>query len=262
MSITIFSPSGEATEYRTVSERLPDFQKMFPLSEGYRVIRTHVSGSDYSATIHEIWIEALKAGKNPLDIGLPRISGMSVVFEASLYLKEVLIANASAYKVVSNPKDWEAGETAAFQRLMAACGLGGSDMDMDDQHDRISSGLERQPAPKSDQPVRSPETVSASTTSTQSNEDAQSAASAPHRAEQASHELPPETASNPSPKPKDETVQTTAVRPSDFDDAVRPQLLNQLNHAASLAGEPVPQVADNAEARKEIKRLTRKAQGK
>lgn len=258
MSITIFSPSGEAVEYRTVSERLPDFQKLFPLVDGYRIIRSHRSDSEFNC-ISTLWSEALKAGKNPRDLGLPVIYGMGMVFEAHLYLKETLIANASAYKNVTNPKDWEAGETAAFQRLMAACGLGGTDMDMDDQYDRISSGLERKPDPQRNQAVQK-DTSKPDVVNEPSHDDAQKVEPELHAqapTQEPAIQVDPSSSTTPT-----STADTRSLSPSSADDAIRPQLLNQLNHAASLAGEPVPQVADNAEAKKEIKRLTRKAQGK
>lgn len=261
MPITIFSPLGEATEYRKVSERLPEFLKMFPLTDGYRVIRSHQSDSEYSSSLHALWTEALKAGKKPGDIGLPHIYGMSVIFEASLFHNETLIANASAYKHVSSPKDWEAGETASFQRLMAACGLGGTDMDCDDQYDRISSGLERSPKSSSShhQTARNdtPATVVTSeSTVSESQANVQEPKTQPNVSETAA-----QVDESLSGKPQETIRLIKKVNPENHD-GIRPQLLNQLNHAASLAGEPVPQVSDNAEAKKEIKRLTRKAQGK
>lgn len=245
MPITIFGPDGEAREYLTVSERLPEFQKRFPMDDGYRVIRTHESAIDFGSSVHKIWIEALQAGKDPVQLGLPRLTGMGVIFKAELYKDDTLIANASAYKNVANTKDWEAGETASFQRLMAATGLGGSDLDADDQYDRITSGLE-QPKPSADR-EQAPATEMAPP--------AVDAQGKPAPSDQPAPSSEPST-SEEQPKPK----ASLKAPVSDTDEEVRPQLLNQLNHVASLAGEPVPTVSTNAEAKKEIKRLTRKAQ--
>ncbi|KRW83749.1 hypothetical protein [Marinobacter sp. P4B1] len=245
MPITIFGPDGEASEYLTVSERLPEFQKRFPLDEGYRVIRSHESAIDFGSSVHKIWIEALQAGKDPVQLGLPRLTGMGVIFTAELYKDEILIANASAFKNVANTKDWEAGETASFQRLMAATGLGGSDLDADDQYDRITSGLEQPKPPHERAQSNAPET-------------------APPAVEEPEIPAPSDAQDEPAGKPKPEPKARPKAAPkaeiSDTDEEIRPQLLNQLNHVAALAGEPVPEVSNNAEAKKEIKRLTRKAQ--
>ena len=245
MSITIFAPNGEAHDYRTVSERLPEFQKMFTIDDGYRVIRSHISARDFGSELSHLYEKAIENGHSPRDVGLPFIEGFGVIFKAELFKGETLVRNASAFKQVTQTKDWEAGETAAFQRLMAACGLGGSDMDADDQFDRISSGLEVPPAYRSEpapeqvaqpeeQPVVSQEPVSAPA------------------------EKAPEASKDPEPKVK-------AIKPAPADktskpqdssaEEIRPQLLNQLAHVANLAGETVPEVSTVKEAKAEIKRL-------
>jgi len=245
MSITIFAPNGEAHDYRTVSERLPEFQKMFTIDDGYRVIRSHISARDFGSELSHLYEKAIENGHSPRDVGLPFIEGFGVIFKAELFKGETLVRNASAFKQVTQTKDWEAGETAAFQRLMAACGLGGSDMDADDQFDRISSGLEVPPAYRSDpapeqvaqpeeQPVVSQEPVSAPA----------------EKAPEASKDSEPKV------KPIKPAPADKAIKPQDSSaEEIRPQLLNQLAHVANLAGETVPEVSTVKEAKAEIKRL-------
>ena len=253
MTITIFTPNGEATDYRTVSERLPEFEKKFSIEDGYRVIRSHMSAKDFGSDLIHLYEVAIANGHSPRDVGLPFIEGFGVIFKAELFKDDTLIRNASAYKQITQTKDWEAGETAAFQRLMAACGLGGSDMDADDQYDRITSGLEV-PESRSDasteQPVR--------------------------KVEEPATQLTPETtpATDPEPEAKPEALQGEPEAPkvqakpskpaasekapkpqTDAAEEIRPQLLNQLAHVAKLAGETVPEVSTVKEAKAEIKRL-------
>lgn len=253
MTITIFSPNGEVTDYRTVSERLPEFEEKFPIEDGYRVIRSHISAKDFGSELVHLYDVAISNGHSPRDVGLPFIEGFGVIFKAELFKGETLIRNASAYKQVTQTKDWEAGETAAFQRLMAACGLGGTDMDADDQFDRISSSLEV-PESRSDtgseRPVRKVEEPATQLT--------------PETAPAADPE-PDSTPEAPPSEPEAPQVQAKSNKPDATDQApkpqadaaeeIRPQLLNQLAHVANLAGEPVPEVSTVKEAKAEIKRL-------
>jgi len=252
MPITIFTPNGEAHDYRTVSERLPDFEKLFPIEDGYRIIRSHLSATEFGSEILHLYEKAIENGHSPRDVGLPLIEGFGVIFKAELFKGDTLIRNASAYKQITQTKDWEAGETAAFQRLMAACGLGGGDMDADDQYDRISSGLE----------------VSSTPMSRKAPEDSQEPApqSAPAEpvmdvaAEAPAPESEPETGPGPQepvkaePKPAAQANHLQEASKTASEE-LRPQLLNQLAHVAKLAGQPVPTVSTVKEAKAEIKRL-------
>lgn len=257
MSITIFAPSGEATDYRTVSERLPEFEKMFPVADGYRIIRSHISAKEFGSEIVHLYEKAIENGHSPRDVGLPFIEGFGVVFKAELFKGETLIRNASAYKQVTQTKDWEAGETAAFQRLMAACGLGGSDMDSDDQYDRISSGLEVPPEYRSDpEPEQiaqqEPEPTFSQEPEPAPVEEAPKPASKPASVQKAPQK---ETKAVEAQKEPSETATQTTPPNNGATEEIRPQLLNQLAHVANLAGEPIPEVTTVKEAKAEIKRL-------
>lgn len=254
MTITIFSPNGEATDYRTVSERLPEFEAKFPVEDGYRVIRSHISAKDFGSDLIHLYEVAIANGHSARDVGLPFIEGFGVIFKAELFKGDTLIRNASAYKQVTQTKDWEAGETAAFQRLMAACGLGGTDMDADDQFDRITSGLEvppqsqpdaapQQSAPQVEEPVAQQEA-----SQPPAEETAQETPAEAHQDEPPAPKAQPK-ASTPAPKEDSRKPQTNAA------EEIRPQLLNQLAHVAKLAGEEVPEVSTVKEAKAEIKRL-------
>lgn len=252
MSITIFAPNGEARDYRTVSERLPEFDKMFPINDGFRVIRSHISAKDFGSELVHLYEKAIENGHSLRDVGLPFIEGFGVIFKAELFKGETLVRNASAYKQVTQTKDWEAGETAAFQRLMAACGLGGTDMDADDQFDRVSSGLEIPPEYRSDPAPEQYAQTESEIVAAQEPEAAPDEATpdpapvqeAPQREEKA--EKAPAKPSKPAPE---------ATPVNGATEEIRPQLLNQLAHVANLAGEPIPEVSTVKEAKAEIKRL-------
>lgn len=250
MPITIFSPNGEVTDYRTVSERLPEFEKQYPAEDGYRVIRSHTSAKDFGSELVHLYEVAVSNGHSPKDVGLPFIEGFGVIFKAELFKGDTLIRNASAYKQVTQTKDWEAGETAAFQRLMAACGLGGIDMDADDQYDRISSGLE---VPGSDSSNQVDQKVSEPATQLTP----ETAPASDPNPESTSQEAPKGKTKAPEAQAKSsEPIATEVPRPpAGAAEEIRPQLLNQLTHVARLAGEPVPEVSTVKDAKAEIKRL-------
>ena len=225
MSITYFAPEGTPKEYRTVSERLPLFLEAFPLTEGYAIVREHENCT------HALWQAAIEAGQKPAEMGLGDPERPKVVFRCKLVKDGHVILNASAHKTVAVAKDWEAGETASFQRLMAAAGFGGEVMDDDDRYDRISSGLQRRD--ENAQPT--------------GNDIPPAPAAEPERQPEPTPQPGPEQ----TPTPGGESVQPQQVT----DNAVRPQLLNQLRQMAALAGEQAPNVASDDEAKKEIKRL-------
>lgn len=289
MPVQITNPDGTVTDYKQVSERLPDFLDAYPPSDGWRIVKDHTFASAEKAEIARLWEKALEAGRDPKKLGLPPVAGQVVIFGASLWSpEERLIANATSLKSVVSAKDWEAGETAAFQRLMATLGFGGSTMDADEAHDRASSAsVDMSPGGSADTvadtdqpqqaqvsvPQREQSAPEATEQPTESQEQEQETQREPVDAgeppepeasegdvqsqdEQAPTEqqAQPETEPEPTPAPQPKAGRRPASQ-NKGDQPPRPQLLNQLKQAASLAGEDVPEVNTQDEAKAEIRRL-------
>lgn len=249
MSITVLKPNGEAFDYRKVSERLPAFLETFPLDEGYRVVRTHSTYVEKCPGLTRLYELAISQGKSIYEAGLPELTN-TVIFEAALYRNDDLIANASAAKVVVSYKDWECGETAAFQRLMAACGFGGELLDIDGEADlndqNLRIGTSESDAKKATKPRRqSKKAEPAVTTSDSAAETAEPVAT--------EHETTSTTTHAPDQQPvvEPDPVPTVHVEP------IQSQLMTVLNQLARGKGVPVPHVRNNQEARAAIQELKR-----
>jgi len=117
-AVTLFSPEGEAKKYRPLATRLPEFFTQYPPTEFSMV-------TGYEAC--------------PFSNGRPVF-----VFKASLLDKEGrLISTAHARREIFEYKDFESGETAARQRLLAALGHGGDVLDEDENNDFRAQNLLR-----------------------------------------------------------------------------------------------------------------------
>jgi hypothetical protein len=135
--IEIENPDGSVSNYKKLSERLPAFLEAFPFSEGYRIIITTKSLGDVTGTD----------------------TAKGVIFTATLYKEEMELVNASSCRLPpSQQKDWEKGETAARQRLLAACGFGGDILDEDEEGDISDLGglVRSSPASKQEAPAKAP----------------------------------------------------------------------------------------------------------
>jgi len=72
-----------------------------------------------------------------------------VIFRAELLDAEGrMLAAASALRPIQSYKDWEKGETAARQRLLAALGFGGEAFDEDEAGDQEDQGLRHPDRPQ------------------------------------------------------------------------------------------------------------------
>lgn len=253
MSITVFKPNGEAFDYRKVSERLPEFLSTFPLTEGYRVVRTHRFMIEHCPGLIRLYEAAINQGKSIYDMGLPEIT-TSVIFEASLYRNEDLIANASASKVVVSYKDWECGETAAFQRLMAACGFGGEMLDLDSDADFAAQSL-RVEVSEPDNEKRAKKTKSTKKAQRAEGVEEEPGATNPvseveeEPVSAPTQETPP--AETPEPEDNPEERRHVVTEP------IQPQLMSVLRQLAISKGVEMPKVQTNAEAREVIRDLKR-----
>lgn len=141
--IPLFTPEGEAKDYRKFSARLPEFLKAFPKEKGYRVKIDVTDPLSHKPGLIQLYSQALAQGKTPVEMGLPPLpAGDVMVFTATLYDPEGnALETASALRLVINYKDWEKGETAARQRLISALGFGGDCFDSDELSDIGDQGL-------------------------------------------------------------------------------------------------------------------------
>jgi len=140
--IEIFDPvTGEAKRWERFSSRLAQFLSKFPIEKGWRVVRESRLSSASAPELVTLYEAAFKAGVNPRDAGLPPMP-QGVVFVARLISPDGHeVASGSACSMASNlftagasqqRRDYEMGETAAFQRLLAAVGIGGEIFDTDE----------------------------------------------------------------------------------------------------------------------------------
>jgi len=211
--VKIFNVDGSTSEYEKLSSRWPKFLKMFPVDKGYSVIIDSAELLAKKPAALELYKAALSAGINPTDVGLPAI-GVGMVFEAKLLKDEKVVAVGTALKAISQYKDWEIGETAARQRLAAACGLGGDVFDTDELSDMGDQGI----------------------------------ASDQEKTEQQSLiEEEPVVESKKESKPK--TTAKKKVKADDNDETIPPALMRQIEHQATLKSMEVPEVRDLAEAK-------------
>ncbi len=130
--------------YKKLSARLPDFLREYPVKDGFKVIIRQTDTLSYQKGLLQLYETAIRAGHKPESVGLPSLQEQAaIVFEASLIGKDGdTLSTATAVKVIEEYKDWEIGETAARQRLLAALGHGGEVFDNDELTDIASRGID------------------------------------------------------------------------------------------------------------------------
>jgi len=132
--------TGEQNTYIPFAERYQEFLNRYSPDDDYRV---KIDTSDYlqqNPGLKCLYEKAIEAGRNPSEVGLPPIMAITI-FRASLYKDDSLIQTATAAKQLVSYKDWEVGETAARQRLIAAMGFA-SDFYLDDEiADLVAQGI-------------------------------------------------------------------------------------------------------------------------
>jgi len=138
--VTIFNNNGTTSEYEALSSRWPKFLTAFPVQDGFSVTVKATEYTSFRESTLELTKLALEKGIKPIDLGIPEM-GNGVVFEATLRKGGEVLASASALKSIQSYKDWEIGETAARQRLAAACGFGGDVFDRDEKDDMSAQDI-------------------------------------------------------------------------------------------------------------------------
>ncbi|OJY94449.1 MAG: hypothetical protein BGP25_05515 [Lysobacterales bacterium 63-13] len=121
---------------------MPEFMAAYPAESGWRVEREAVSAMSLQPELVQLYGAAVSAGKAPKDLGLPALpTGM--LFQCRLVDPEGRVVRTASTLVQvreldgqvappSGGKEWEMGETNAFQRLVAAMGFGGDQLDADE----------------------------------------------------------------------------------------------------------------------------------
>lgn len=253
-TVEFFTPEGAVKEYSLFSARLPAFLQAFPKQEGYRVVITTADMLTYKPALMELYKAAIAAGKSPKELDLPALpSGDVIVFKASLMKDDLEIESATSLQMITAYKDWEKGETAARQRLIAALGFGGDCFDSDELssiqeqgHKVVTKGTTPTKEVAKAKPKAKPKKEAEPKPEAQVEEQAEV------EAEPAS-ELNVET--QPEVEAVVETVETNEVEVEVEVEEIPARLIRQIEHQARLKNKPVPQVSTVKEAKSALKAL-------
>ncbi|AJF08152.1 hypothetical protein [Geoalkalibacter subterraneus] len=238
--VEIFNKDGTVSEYLPLSARLGHFLETYPPSKGFQVIIEPCDPLGLKPGMASLLKAGIEAGREVKEItASPAMAG--VIFKASLIDPEGrVLATASSYQMkVSQPKDWEIGETSARQRLLAALGFGGDVLDEDEEGDMKGQGLKfqvKKPSTKSPQPP--------------------SPAPAAKQEQKEKAEAVPEVADKkqpvePEPPKKEEAKQEKTAASNNVPAA----LMRQIEHQARLKGIEPPEVKNLDEAREALKKM-------
>lgn len=145
-TIEILRPEG-AVKYEKLSSRLPRFLEEYNPKEGWRVITRALDPLSLRPGLMELYKATAAAGHKPEDVGLPPVKASAYsVFEAVLVDPQGNeVVNAHAMMEIAGHKDLEVCETAARQRLVAACGYHGAILDADEGTDMLRQGFVTDP---------------------------------------------------------------------------------------------------------------------
>lgn len=253
----VFNELGDPIEYRKLSARLPEFLAAYPPQDGYQIKIDYLDPIEAKPGLSELYKSAVAAGKKPEELGLPPIAGNTMIFRARLICPEGReLSSGSALVLIQAYKDWEKGETAARQRLLAAMGHGGDMLDVDEARDQIDQGLEPQSSGVAkDQPkaASKPKSESANANATsETNKGKVSQAS-----QKASNSETATSTSVDAPIPDHVAVkpQSSNVAPGHKTDGIPDSVIRQIEHQAKLKNVTPAAVTTKAEAKAELKRL-------
>jgi len=134
----LFNESGSVTNYKKVSARLPAFLEQYGPKAGYSLIGevTDLLG------IQPGKLALLQENKTTIDK-----EDTCLIFTRKLLKDGQVVATASALKIIQEYKDYESGETAALQRLLALLGFGGESLDDDEEKDFKAQNLKASSEP-------------------------------------------------------------------------------------------------------------------
>jgi len=148
-TVSIFTEEGDVQTYLPLSQRIPMFRRAYPADSGYRVEIQTMGALDVTPGMARLYEKAIENGHNPSEVGLPGLPTGEVIFRASLISPDgIVLESGSARREVVMLKDWEKGETAARQRLLAALGFAGEVFDDDEDGDITDQGHRSAPSAK------------------------------------------------------------------------------------------------------------------
>jgi hypothetical protein len=219
-AIDIFNSNGEASTYLKVSARLPKFLETYSPEKGYCL----VSEVTDLLNIQKGKLDLLKAQSHHKENIDAAGKNVTLIFTRKLISpKGNVLATASALKEITAYKDYETGETAALQRLLALLGYGGECFDEDEVKDMQDQSLGY-----------------ADHTST--------------RAEPKAEETPAKVQTHSSKEVTPIKKEVTERKKSP--DAIPTALKRQLQHMAKVKGATTNPCSTKAEAKAELKRLS------
>lgn len=138
-AMQIANADGTTSTYMRFSARLPAFLEAFPVEAGWRVEREWRHATEFAPALLRLYEKALENRINPKDAGLPALPNGTVYVARLVNAEGREVASGSALFEVQDPaktagllREHEAGETAAFQRLLAARGMGGDVLNEDE----------------------------------------------------------------------------------------------------------------------------------
>lgn len=249
-----FNDAGDPIEYRKLSARLPEFLVAYPPRDGYQIKIDYLDPIEAKPGLSELYKSAVAAGKKPEDLGLPPVAGNTMIFRARLICPEGReLSSGSALILIQAYKDWEKGETAARQRLLAAMGYGGDMLDVDEARDQIDQGFH------SHDPKIAADKLKATPKPKPKSDDAKAESEANQGKDSQAEDSPAakESTSVDAPAP-DHSAQKTQASQSASDKAaegIPDSVMRQIEHQAKLKNVTPVEVSTKAEAKTELKRL-------
>lgn len=127
IQLQLKNQNGDVVLWTPVATRYPELSKRYPPEDGYSISIT--SRSPLSPELSEMYLQCIKQGLKPTDMGLPELPNLkNMIFTAELRKDGVLIRNAEVLHQIHRFKDYERAQTGALNRLCEACGLPGKSL--------------------------------------------------------------------------------------------------------------------------------------
>ena len=271
-TIDIFDPeTGEAKTYKRYSARLPEFNTKFGPGTGYRVESDIRPLPEFQPLRMAAFTEAVRAGRNPEDVGLGTLNGLMVCTHRLIDSEGQVVCDARAAAFVQEYKDLEVLETASHQRLMARVGFGGDIFDDDEDREiqavagaRNAAPATAETAPSEGQAETPPEPKAEpvkparpARTAKRRNRRKAVTAQAGNGAEEAPGEATDRPTASAETRAGDRPGNGKGASGADRPPPVA--MLSQLEQLAARAGVDMPEVTTFAEAKAQLKRLNKLA---
>lgn len=151
--IDFYTQDGDLVTWRPLSARLPEFLREYGPAQGFSVETEMMDALSLKPGLLGLYKVVLEAGRKPEEAGLPALAlaGQTQVCRATLRDANGRVrATATAAKLIQVYKDLEVLETAARQRLLAALGFSGEELDVDENLDQRDQGLTTAPPASGD----------------------------------------------------------------------------------------------------------------